>query len=286
MPYFSIDALPSTAVAGRIKYETGWQRFGRRLKRPALYYSFSGSLRFTIGKKSVLLPPRTALLLDKDTSYSVLAEENCDYCYFHFELSETTAHAVSEEADDAPSVGLLRPREKGFFLPAATPLTAPREQLEHLAVSALRHVPCTRVFDKTRLDLALLRLLLLLGESYTRPDSDSPGLKSRNTYLAIRDYIEAHYPENPSLASISADMGVSPQYAARIFRKHAEESVTSALQRVRIEKAQELLRYTPLPIGEISFAVGFSSPYYFTRVFHRFTGVSPSAFRRSAREEL
>ncbi len=287
MPYFSLDTLPSTAVAGRMKYETGWQRYGRRLRRTVLYYSFSGSLRFTIDKKAILLPPQTALLLDKGTTYSVYAEEDCDYCYFHFDLKETTEKELYfTKPEKVGTVGRLPARESGFSLPVATPLSAPREQLEHLAVSALRHAPCTRIFDKTRLDVALLRLLLLLGESYVLPRTDSPASKSRSTYLAIRDYIEAHYPEPLSLSSVSTEMNVSPQYAARIFRKHAGESVTAYIQSVRISKAQELLRYTPLSISEISFAVGFSSPYYFARSFQRHTGVSPSNFRRSAREEL
>lgn len=287
MPIFSLDSLPQTLIAGRMKYETGWQKQGRRLKRPALYYVFSGILRFSLGLQNVSLPAGTAVLLEEDTAYSVCAVEDCDYCYFHFTMSRTEEDKLYfTKSDSHPLIGQLQPRETGFFLPSATPINASREQVEHLAVSALRHAPCSHTFDKTRLDLALLRIMLLLSENYTVPTEESPAPKSKNTYLAMRDYIEAHYPEPLSLSSLSEEMSISPQYAARVFRRHAGQSVTAFIQNVRIGKAQELLRSTPLSISEISYAVGFSSPYYFTRLFSRTVGASPSDFRRAAREEL
>lgn len=287
MPIYSLESLPDTLIAGRMKYETGWQKQGRKLKKSALYYIFSGELCFSLPNETIRLPPGTAVLLEKDTAYSVRAAEDCDYCYFHFIMSELKQEELHfmKSGDDLHAVK-LRPRETGVFIPPATPINVSREQVEHLAVSALRHVPCSREFDKTRLDLTLLRLLLLIGEDSATPMRDAPALKSKNTYLAMRDYIEAHYPEPLSLAIVSERMNVSSQYAARVFRRHAGQSVTTFLQNVRLGKAQELLRYTPLSVSEISYAVGFSSPYYFTRTFRRIVGTSPSAFRRAAREEL
>jgi AraC family transcriptional regulator len=50
----------------------------------------------------------------------------------------------------------------------------------------------------------------------------------------------------------------------------------------RVERAQELLRDTHIPLGEIGARVGFETQSHFTGVFHRYAGVTPRAFRLGA----
>lgn len=287
MPTFSLASLPDTVHAGRIRYELGWANSRSGLHRPALYYIFSGKLGFTLGEKSVLLCPGDAFLLLRDTAYSVRAEEDCDYCYFHFHLPELQTDALHFEKPSEPfKRNPLPPRETGFYLPAAKPIAAPKEAIEHLAVMALRHAATTQPFDKARLDLTLLRLLLLLAENARDPAFDSGTTQSRTTYLTIREYIEAHYTEPLSLSEIAQKTEISPQYASRVFRRYAECSVTAFVQHTRLSKSEELLRYTSLSVSQIAYAVGFSSPYYYCRLFRKHFGITPTDFRRAAKEEL
>jgi len=53
------------------------------------------------------------------------------------------------------------------------------------------------------------------------------------------------------------------------------------LQRYRIHQAKKLLKESGLSVTEIALKVGFSDSGYFSRVFHRETGLSPEAFRRA-----
>ena len=285
MPYYSLSALPVTIHAGRIRYEAGWSNARRGVRQSALYYVFSGKLRFTVAGKSTLLTAGTAFLLTVGLPYSVSAEEDCDYCYFHFTMEECTDPADPDIHFEKPKRMRLPARADALFLPVAEPIRAPREQTEHLAVSALRHVPCALRFDKARLDLTLLRLLLLLAESASEEMQDGDARRSRATYLALRDYVDANYTKPLSLSSVSAESCISPQYAARVFRRHAGCSITAYIRSVRLDRAQELLRYTHLSVSEVAFAVGFSSPYYFCRLFSDALGVPPSVFRSRAREE-
>lgn len=283
MMRLSLSSLPETYAAGRIRYEKGWQKSKRHLNRPALYYIYSGSLRFTLDGRSILLLPGTAFLLTRGYDYAVRAEEDCDYCYFHFSMPESTEEEIYIEK---PKSTVLPARETSLSLPVAEPIKTEREQVEHLAAMALKYASCSKQYDKARLDLTLLRLFLLLGEELRAPTDGWGTGQSRSTYLAMRDYIESHYTDALSLSAVSRETGISPQYAARVFRRHAGQSVTAYIQGVRLRKSREMLRYTPLKIAEIAYAVGFSSPYYYSRLFTRTFGTSPTDFRRAAREEL
>jgi transcriptional regulator GlxA family with amidase domain len=60
-------------------------------------------------------------------------------------------------------------------------------------------------------------------------------------------------------------------------------SLSRYLRAMRLRKAQELLTDSGLNVSEVAYAVGFEDPKYFSRVFSEAFGVSPAAFRASAR---
>jgi transcriptional regulator GlxA family with amidase domain len=68
-----------------------------------------------------------------------------------------------------------------------------------------------------------------------------------------------------------------------IFKTQTGLTPNDYLQRARVEKAQEQLRQTNLSVTQIALATGFSSGQYFSTVFARYTGVSPTAFRKGAK---
>ena len=66
----------------------------------------------------------------------------------------------------------------------------------------------------------------------------------------------------------------------RLFRKHLGESPVDFLIRRRMETAMRLLRLTEQPVKWIAFQVGYTGALYFSAEFRKFTGESPSAFRK------
>ena len=67
---------------------------------------------------------------------------------------------------------------------------------------------------------------------------------------------------------------------SRIFRQELGLSPWEYLTRYRIRQARQLLRITNDSIADIALQVGFDDKAYFTRVFHRYTGCSPSIYRK------
>ena len=92
-------------------------------------------------------------------------------------------------------------------------------------------------------------------------------------------YFHQNYARPLSRWEIAAAIGVSEDYLSRIFRQELDISPWEYLNRYRILQAIERLRRTSDSIGTVARQVGFKDSAYFSRVFHKVTGLSPTAFR-------
>jgi AraC-like DNA-binding protein len=99
-----------------------------------------------------------------------------------------------------------------------------------------------------------------------------------------RIFIEQNFDSPLSLDDIAAAACANKSHLCREFKIAAGITVIDYLTRVRMEAARRLL-ITGLPIGRVSELVGFTDPYYFSRVFRCATGLSPSDFRRAHKPE-
>ena len=100
----------------------------------------------------------------------------------------------------------------------------------------------------------------------------------------VRDaqrYIAAHYAENTlSLNGIAEYVGLSSIYFSTLFKKSCGIGFAEYLQNVRMDHAKQLLSGTNRPIKEIAFAIGYTDPKHFAKVFKTATGVKPHEYRQ------
>ena len=93
-------------------------------------------------------------------------------------------------------------------------------------------------------------------------------------------YIRSHFQDpGLSMEQVCDELGISVSYLSLLFKRHKETTFVKFLTRVRMEKAQELLRYTGDRIAEVAGACGYRDVYYFSHSFKEYMGVSPKRFR-------
>ena len=98
-------------------------------------------------------------------------------------------------------------------------------------------------------------------------------------------YIEEHYKESDlSAETLCHELNVSAAYFSTIFKKEVGLSFVAYLTKVRLERAIELLRTTEDKTYVIAEAVGYAEPNYFSYVFKKQYGISPSKYRASLHE--
>ena len=97
----------------------------------------------------------------------------------------------------------------------------------------------------------------------------------------IIEYIYDHYKEQLTLSYVSKLFNFNYYYLSSYFSSHNEEGFNEFLNKIRIKKACEFLKQD-IPISDISNMVGYSDQSYFCKVFKKFTGLTPSNFRKNS----
>jgi len=98
-----------------------------------------------------------------------------------------------------------------------------------------------------------------------------------------RAFIDEHCGEHLSLPKVARTVNTSANYLSEKFNEVTGVKFVDYIARARFEKACRLLPDVDLRVSEIAFAVGFQSLSQFNRVFRRFSGKSPSEYRRMKR---
>ncbi|MCM8802050.1 MAG: AraC family transcriptional regulator [Candidatus Omnitrophica bacterium] len=103
--------------------------------------------------------------------------------------------------------------------------------------------------------------------------------KKERIFLKIQDYINENLKMKINSRDISKKLMVSQRYIQKIVKEFTGYSFTKFLNILRIEKAKEMLRNEELQIKYIALHSGFSNVNYFTRIFKRVEGISPTKYR-------
>ncbi len=115
------------------------------------------------------------------------------------------------------------------------------------------------------------------------PTTVSPVEKQRKIPEKLRpalEYIHENLDKVPSIEEMSRLTGLSPSYFSRSFRKTMDENFVSYVNRIKVEKAVEMLKTGNKSINAIAEMLGYTDASYFIKVFKRYTGTTPLAFRR------
>lgn len=121
----------------------------------------------------------------------------------------------------------------------------------------------------------LLSYLMLAGQ-----DNPSLASRDRDPVLAVIEHIKTRYDRPIHQAELVEIAHMSASKLKDIFHRFTGKSLSDYLMAVRMEKADELLAGTSLPIEEIAPQVGYATPTGFATAFKKHAGISPRDFRK------
>lgn len=122
-----------------------------------------------------------------------------------------------------------------------------------------------------------VKCLLDFAERVSHYQSDkhiSEAVKRTQDYILRR----AHF--TITLKELAEHVSLSENYLSATFKKETGESIVEFVQSTRVREAKSLLQYSEYSLAEISEYLGFSSQSHFTKVFRKFAGCTPQAYRK------
>ncbi len=130
-------------------------------------------------------------------------------------------------------------------------------------------------------ELLILSLLTSDGtERQKRAESYTLHLQRKTLTADIRGYLNQNLSQKLLLTDVSKHVSYSPSSIKRIFREEMGCSIMQYVTDLRIERAKELLLHH-IPITQVAETVGFDTVNYFSTVFKKKTGMTPTEFRQS-----
>ncbi len=214
-------------------------------------------LSCVITGNGTLKTSQTELLLEADTIYLVPPNFN------HYELTTQTLETIW--------IGL-----RGSRLPVAgdevkviNNSKLSREIIKLWRIGQHRH---------NCLGCELDGLLSVIMSRFFRLLTQNSHHESHSIQTAI-SYLQDNFTEQISFADIARKAGYSEGHFYRLFKQLTNESPSHFLTSIRIRHACNLLTHTNFSLAEIAKSSGFNDQFYFSRVFKKWLGSSPSQFR-------
>lgn len=108
---------------------------------------------------------------------------------------------------------------------------------------------------------------------------------ANDTIERIQIYIQRNYQKNLNQEFISYLLNLNRSYLSTLFKAKTGEKFVDYLNKVRVEKSKELLRSTNQKLFYVAKAVGYDNAKYYSRVFKKFTGLTPEQYRQECFRE-
>lgn len=244
------------------------------IQRPAILLITSGTLKVVLDGSthplkmgsSVILRTNGTLQLINDTDHSV----RLHYLHYHcvqLMIAKTSIMPSSEAHGRIHSLHNLHSQH----------------QIQHSSGVTLHHLltPLEQSFKeegekgKLRRQLHFLELLLHLQAQH-----QMQGLTAEDTLQQTIDYLEDNFAKPIALSELPILAGMTPSSYCRAFKKLTGMTPGHYLTRIRMLRAKELMGEGQVTLRDIAQCVGYQDELYFSRVFKKTEGLSPSAYMK------
>lgn len=280
-----IPAFPYFILSGNAKYRPG-DRHARRSSIDCfdLLLVETGALHMCVKQQAFTLHPGDALIIPPGTPHhgGKICTEETFFHWLHFvaagdyycsERPETDTNndpASNGAPEKVISFAQFQSLPEDVFKKVCPIMV----QLESVAFN--RYEKSTKIIGVVNNPLRQQTLLMQILEWISLLPSDKG---TDDIAFLVFQYISANYSEKIELHTLAEIANCHPTHVIRCVKKQYGVTPMQLLTNIRLQRACELLRQTTMPVTEIAYAVGFSSPAYFGKQFKQVYKVSPKQCR-------
>ncbi|CAL2103054.1 AraC-type DNA-binding protein [Tenacibaculum sp. 190130A14a] len=140
--------------------------------------------------------------------------------------------------------------------------------------------------DVGQLDMvsSQLKMLLICAVRIKRKEQNDAILNKENIHIQLEKLIEKNYINETSPEFYCNELNISMTTFNRLCKKYFKNSFVTIINLKKIASAKNQLFLTNESIKNIAYGIGFNDPLYFTRVFKKYSGISPKEFRKQLKD--
>lgn len=141
------------------------------------------------------------------------------------------------------------------------------------------HVDIFACKSSEQLHGVFIETLRIIGEKSARPES-----ATNESVCKIKDYLQENFSGRITLDTLASLVNLERSYLSRLFKKETGVNIFQYLAEIRLKEAQKLLTQGDMPVREVALKVGIEDPFYFTRMFKKQYGVSPTDYVQQSKD--
>ena len=247
-----------------------------------ILYVIEGNMIARVNERDFFMKEHDFILFHSEDIHSLLAcsMDKCIFVGIKFDVTRLNVntqscpklatllkaardqHARAFFEDDEEELGL-----ESFFM----------ESLKEMNEASLGY----EVAIHSRLCLTFLKLIRIWQDEGISFDDLTDYISSTETTMSnVLEYIDQHFEDNLKVRDLAAMCGMSYSNFAKSFMNAYGRSCKDYLEMVRVEKAEEMLKFTDRSLSDMAQDLGYSDSSHFVREFKKHKGVTPGSFRK------
>lgn len=292
---YNADLLPKVRMLGQIRYSEPWAHFSRCINEYILYVIRDGNMYLQEDGVRYHLTAGDFFILEPGLPHDGYQKAPCDYYYAHF-----THPDMARVMDENAAMALLMEKRRRSLISYNLDENDPTDPITYLPkrfhlsggeFKSVLHaaVECYNSREehyKRRASAQIHSFLLQVAHDHLLARNRAQGKRLRKSDMVAEQllhYLNQNYTKPLTSQDIEELFEVNFDYINRVFSKLTGSPIFTYLNMLRIYNAKQLIATTDLPFLEIAYLVGIEDRYYFSKLFRKLTGVSPTEYYKEVR---
>ncbi len=285
------NQLPVCRFIGEVTYSEPWTHFRRTIDEYIIYIIKSGTLYIQEDKQKYVLKKNDFFVFEPNSTHFGYKSSTCDYFYIHFtheginKINEEWTDFIPELYDRRYHAATSNCLYSSFasdstcYLPKHTTL----KNIDYYKMMLRDEIDDyeNRLENyKEKVSCELLIMLINISRDFVSSQIKQISAKNKSFTISqdILKYLNSNYPNKISSSDISDIFEGNFDHLNRSFKKTTGYTIFSYLNLIRINKAKELMLTTHMRFSEIGYLVGIDNQYYFSRLFKKVVGSTPTDY--------
>lgn len=292
---YNADLLPKVRMLGQIRYSEPWIHFSRCINEQVLYVIREGNMYLQEDGVRYHLTAGDFFLLEPGLPHEGYQKAPCDYYYAHF--THPDMHRVT---DEKAAMALLTEKRRQSLISYNLDENDPTDPVTYLPKhfhlsggefksqlhAAVECYDSREEHYKRRASTQIHSFLLQVAHDHLLAQNSAQGRKMRKSDAVAEQllrFLNQNYSKRLTSREIEEMFEVNFDYINRVFSHMTGSPIFTYVNILRIYNAKQLIATTDLPFSEIAYLVGIEDRYYFSKLFRKMTGVSPTEYYKEVR---